>query len=380
MELIPVACLVAELPGYEKVGERLLAMGKTIYVGNRIVGAGQPVYVIAEVGCNHENDFDRAREMVIKVAEAGVDAVKFQTFDPDTLVTRDAPKFWDIPGPGETQYEELVDAKPSFTVEQYRELLVLAERQGIVFFSTPTDETLVDFLDDLGVPAFKIASMDITHLPLLRHVARKGKPIILSTGTAYIEEVREAVGAIVAESNEEIMLLHCISSYPTEPDGANLRMMHHLAQEFPKCVIGYSDHTLPTFPLAVPTLAVAAGAKVVEKHVTFDRTRPGYDHQISADYVELKRMIAEFRFVERVLGKETKAPTEAEDRARRLGRRSLVAVVDIPRGAVIRSEMLAAKRPGIGIEPKFLDRVVGRVARRDIHEDEILTPELIQGD
>lgn len=355
-------------------------MGQTICVGNRIVGAGQPAYVIAEVGCNHENDFDRAREMVIKVAEAGADAVKFQTFNPDTLVTRDAPKFWDIPGPGQTQYEELLDAEPRFTVEQYRELMMLAESYGIVFFSTPTDEALVDFLDELDVPAFKIASMDITHLPLLHHVARKGKPVLLATGTAYIEEVREAVDAMLAEGNEKIILLHCISSYPTDPDCVNLRMMHHLAREFQECVIGYSDHTLPTAPLLVPTLAVAAGAKVIEKHVTFDRTRSGYDHQISADYVELNRMVSEIRYVERVLGQETKMPIEAEERARRFGRRSLVAAVEIPCGTVIRPEMLVAKRPGTGIEPKFVDRIVGRTVSRKIHQGEILTPELIQGD
>lgn len=353
-------------------------MTPTIRIGNRIVGAAQPVFVIAEIGCNHENDFARACEMVVRAAEAGADAAKFQSFDPDTLVTRDAPKFWEIPGPGQTQYEEFIDAQPRFTTEQYRELIRLAERHGIVFFSTPTDEALVDFLDKLGVPAFKIASMDITHLPLLRHVAGKGKPIILSTGTATIGEVREAVAAIWEEGNRAIALLHCISSYPTLPSSVNLAMMRHLEQEFPDCIIGYSDHTLPTLPLAVPVLAVAAGARIIEKHFTFDQTRPGYDHEISADYPGLARLVDEIRFVEQVLGRSVKEPVEVEAGARRFGRRSLVAAVDIPAGVVIRREMLVVKRPGTGIEPKALDVVVGRVARHPIVRDEVLTWDVVQ--
>lgn len=347
-------------------------MMRTIQVGNRRIGEGDPVFVIAEAGCNHENDFSRACEMVTAAAEAGADAIKFQSFTPETLVTRDAKKFWDIPGPGATQYEEFVEAQPRFSREQYQELIALADRRGIVFFSTPADETWVDVLDGLGVVLFKIASMDITHLGLLRHVARKRKPVILSTGASRLQEIREAVAVIQQEGNQDIVLLHCISTYPTPPAEVNLRMMRHLAAEFPQCAIGYSDHTVPDQPLLVPTLAVAAGARVIEKHFTFDRARPGYDHQISADYAGLARMCAEFRQVERILGRPTKAPTQAEERTRRLGRRSLVASVAIPRGARIAPGMLAVKRPGTGIEPKFLEQVVGRVARRDIAQDHVL--------
>ena len=346
-------------------------MSATITIGNRRIGTGHPTLVIAEAGCNHENDFGRANAMVTAAAVAGADAIKFQSFTPETLVTRDAPKFWDIPGPGSTQYEEFVDAQPRFTREQYRQLMALAARHGILCFSTPCDEAWVDFLDALGVALFKIASMDLTHVGLLRHVARKRKPVILATGASRLEEIREAVGVIEREGNQDIVLLHCISTYPTPPAEVNLRMMHHLAMEFPQCVIGYSDHTVPDQPLLVPTLAVAAGACVVEKHFTFDRSRPGYDHAISADYAGLARMCAEIRAVERTLGSALKAPTEAEARARRFGRRSVVASVTIPKGARIAPEMLAVKRPGTGIEPKFLEQVVGKVARRDIAQDQV---------
>ena len=347
-------------------------MARAIAVGSRWIGPGFPTFVIAEVGCNHENDFVRAREMVIQAAQAGADAVKLQSFTPETLVTRDAPKFWDIPGPGRTQYEEFVDAQPRFSSEQYQELMALAVSRDIMLFSTPSDEAWADRLDELGVRLFKIASMDITHLGLLRHVARKGKPVILSTGASTLEEIRDAVAAIEREGNHDIVLLHCISTYPTPPSGVHLRMMAHVAVEFPHCLIGYSDHTRPEGPLLVPTLAVAAGACVIEKHVTFDRLRPGYDHAISADYAGLARMVSEFREVEQILGQSVKAPTAAEDRTRRLGRRSLVATVTIPKGARIAPAMLAVKRPGTGIEPKFLDQVIGKVACRNIPEDHVL--------
>ncbi len=353
-------------------------MERMIRLGSRTVGGSCPVFVIAEAGCNCENDFARAQEMVAAAAEAGADAIKFQSFAPETLVTQDAPKFWDIPGPGKTQYEEFVEIQPRFSRAQYAQLSALARRHGILFSSTPSDEAWTDLLDDLGVPFFKIASMDITHLPLIRHVARKGKPVILSTGASFLEEVREAVTAILSEGNEDIVLLHCVSSYPALPSQANLRMMDHLAREFPQCVIGYSDHTLPDAPLSVPMLAVAAGAKVVEKHVTFDRSRPGYDHEISVDYAGLKEMVAAFRQVETALGNPVKAPADVEERTRRLGRRSIVAAVDIPKGMRILPRMLAIKRPGTGIEPKFLDRVIGNVAVADIGRDQVLDWTLLQ--
>ena len=346
-------------------------------IGNRRVGEGCPVFVIAEIGCNHENSFDRCCEMIVAAARCGADAAKLQSFHARTLVTRDAPKFWDIPGPGKTQYEEFEACEPRFTPAQYREMFSLAQAHGILLFSTPTDESWVDFLDELKAPAFKVASMDITHLPLLRHIARKGKPVILSTGASFVPEIRQAVMTIRKEGDARIVLLHCVSIYPTPAAQANLRMMGDLVREFPDCVIGYSDHTIQDELLCVPTLAVAMGARVVEKHFTFDRSRPGYDHAISADYEGFRRMVEEFRFVEQTLGAPAKTPTEQEDRARRHGRRSVVAVVDISKGEPIRSGMLAVKRPGTGIAPEFLETLYGKVATRNIPRDQVLTWEVL---
>lgn len=351
-------------------------MAASFRIGNRSVGEGCPTFVIAEVGCNHENDFKRCCEMIAAAAKSGADAVKLQSFHARTLVTKDAPKFWDIPGPGKTQYEEFEECEPRFTPEQYKEMLAVADRHGVLLFSTPTDESWADFLEELGTPAFKIASMDITHLPLIRHIARKRKPVVLSTGASFIPEIRQAVEALQSEGCREIVLLHCVSTYPTPAAQANLRMMSDLARQFPDCVVGYSDHTVQDEPLCVPTLAVAAGARVIEKHFTFDRARPGYDHEISADYEGMRRMVAEFRFTEKTLGAAAKAPTETEERARRLGRRSVVAAVAIPKGKKIGPEMLAVKRPGTGIAPQFLDSLSGKVAARDIQEDQVLTWDL----
>ncbi|HLG71768.1 MAG TPA: N-acetylneuraminate synthase family protein [Chloroflexota bacterium] len=347
-------------------------------IGGRAIGPGQPTFVIAEAGCNHENDFDRACEMVLRAAEAGADVIKFQSFTPATLVTRNAPKFWDIAGPGETQFAEFEAIRPTFTDAQYDTLVQLAREHGILFASTPSDERWADFLDELGMPLFKVASMDITHLPLIRHIARKGKPVILSTGAAYANEIAQAVDVIRKEGNDEIVLLHCVSTYPTPPAGANLGMMHDLRARFPGCVIGYSDHTVPGSRPSVPAIAVAAGANVIEKHFTFDQSRAGYDHEISADYTELRTLVQEFRFIESTLGRTEKAPTEAEKRTREWGRRSIVAAVDIPEGAILTVEMLAIKRPGTGIEPRFLDQLPGRAVVRSITADEVFTWDMLR--
>jgi sialic acid synthase SpsE len=344
-----------------------------IKIGPKKIGANSPVFIIAEIGCNFEGSLDRAKEMVKAAAAAGADAVKFQTFIPDRLVTKDAPKFWDIKGcPGETQYEEF-EATPRLSLNQYKELKKLANSLGLIFFSTPSDEESADMLEGIGVPLYKISSMDITHLPLLKHVARKGKPVILSTGASTIEEIREAVEAIESEGNHQIAILHCITNYPTKIEDANLNMMKHIMEAFPKYPVGYSDHTKMPESMYVLAAAVAMGAKVIEKHFTFDKSRLGYDHEISADYEDLRNMIKRFRVIELTMGINIKRPTHSERSARKWARRSLVARKTIPKGAIITGEMVAVKRPGTGIAPKFLKDVIGKRAGKDIKEDEVLT-------
>ncbi len=348
-----------------------------IKIGDKNIGRDSPAFVIAEAGCNFENDIERAKEMIRAAASAGADAIKFQTFIPEKLVTKDAPKFWDIAGcSGETQYDEFIEM-PQLTFAQYQELKKIADECGIILFSTPSDEDSADMLEKLGVSAYKISSMDITHIPLLKHIARKKKTIILSTGASTIDEIKEAVDAIESEKNYQIILLHCITNYPTVPENVNLNMIRQMMEIFPQYPVGYSDHTKMPDSADMLVAAVAVGAKVIEKHFTFDKTRPGYDHEISADYEDLKKIVKSIRIVETSLGTGIKKPTASEEKARRLARRSLVAKSNIHRNTAITREMIAIKRPGTGIEPKFLYAVIGKKAKKDIREDEVIFWEML---
>lgn len=349
----------------------------TISVGNKKIGPNVPVFTIAEAGCNFEGDIRRAKEMIKAAASTGADAIKFQTFIPEKLVTKDAPKFWEIPGcVGKTQYEEFEEI-PQLSFEEYKELKKTADANEIIFFSTPSDEKSADMLQRLEVPIYKIGSMDITHFPLLKHIARKKKPMIISTGASTIDEVKEAVRVIETQSNHQIALLHCITNYPTRVDNVNLNMMKNLMSEFPQYPVGYSDHTKMPESEDILIAAVALGAKVIEKHFTFDKNRPGYDHEISADYSDLRKIIKSIRTVEKAMGAKTKRPIPSEKKARILARRSLVSARDIPKGITITKEMIAVKRPGTGIEPKFLGKVIGKKAKRNIKEDEVITWEMV---
>lgn len=348
-----------------------------IIVGERYIGRDSPAFIIAEIGCNFEGDIALAKEMIRKAAEAGADAVKFQTFVPQKLASRFAEKFWDIEGcPGETQIEEFLDM-PQLTREEYILLKQEADRAGVIFFSTPSDEGSADLLESMDAPLYKISSMDITHYPLLRYVARKGKPVIISTGASTIGEIEGAMDVIRNEGNDQIILLHCISNYPTLDENVNLRMIHHMLEVFPHVLIGYSDHTLPEHGEGILVAAVVLGARIIEKHFTFDNRRLGYDHAISVNYEGLKRVVTQIRRVEKTLGEAYKRPVESELKARLHARRSLVAAVDIPKGSIVAREMIDIKRPGTGIEPRFLDIIIGRKTRRHIIADTALQWDMI---
>ena len=348
-----------------------------IIVNKKKIGEDSPVFTIAEIGCNFEGDINRAKEMIKVAAEAGIDAVKFQTFTPKKLLSKYAEKFWEIEGcPGKNQLEEF-EQMPQLSFANYKALKEVADKLGVVFFSTPYDEESVDLLERLGVPLYKISSMDITHTPFLKYVARKNKPIIISTGASTIKEVEEAVRIMKEEGNVQIGLLHCITNYPTQDKNINLRMIAHLRNAFPELPVGYSDHTLPENGEGIITAAVALGAKIIEKHFTFDNKRPGYDHEISFDYEGLKRMMIQIRRVEKALGGEEKRPIEAEAKARIHGRRSIVAARYIVKGAIISKDMLEIKRPATGIEPKFIDSLLGKRVRKDIKEDQPIGWEMI---
>lgn len=354
-------------------------MRKKIVIGNRSIGGNSPVFVIAEIGCNFEKSLPRAKELIRKAASCGADAVKFQTFVAEKITTKSAPKFWEVKGCiGKTQYEEFKEM-PNLNFDEYAQLKAVADKSGIIFFSTPEDEDSADMLEKLGVPLFKISSMNITHLPLLRHIARKKKPLIISTGASTIAEIKEAIRVVKQEGNEQICILHCISNYPTKDENVNLLMIAGLKKTFPELPVGYSDHTLPDNGEGIITAAVALGAKIIEKHFTFDNKRPGYDHEISADYESFKKIITQVRRVEKALGKKNKKPIDAEAKARIHGRRSIVAGRGIARGAAISREMLEIKRPATGIEPKFIDSIIGKKVNKNIKEDQVINWDMIAG-
>jgi len=345
---------------------------KSIRIGNKDIGPNEPVFVIAEAGVNHNQDVDLALEHVRKAAEAGADAIKFQNYSADHLVTRTAPKYWRVaPNDGtKTQYETFskLDELP---LSAYEKVIAEANKLGIIWFSTPFDEESVDFLDSIEVPAYKIASADLTYHYFLDYVARKGRPMLISTGLATLGEVQEALDVVHQAGNDQIILLHCILSYPTEFADANLRMMLTMQHVFSEYPIGLSDHSYGTI---VPALATALGARVIEKHYTIDKGLPDSpDHKLGVDPQELHQLIEGVRIAECSLGQYKKEPIPAEEAALRLARRSIVATVDIAAGTLITREMVTCKRPATGLHPKFLDVVIGRPARRSIKEDQVLT-------
>ncbi len=328
------------------------------------------VFIIAEAGVNHNGSPDTAKALVRAASDAGADAVKFQTFKAEAIASQTARKAsyqQKTSPPDETQYAML--KKLELSVEAHRELMRLCGELGIEFLSSAFDRDSADLLDDLGVTQFKLGSGEITNLPLLAHVAAKQKPIILSTGMATLGEVEEAVEAITAAGNTALTLLHCVTEYPAPVDEVNLNAMQTLREAF-GCPVGYSDHTEGS---AVVIAAVALGAAVIEKHLTLNRADTGPDHRSSMEPGELAAMVSAVRNVETALGDGRKRPAPCELGNMVAARKSLVAACEIPAGTCLSQEMIAVKRPGNGIKPKYLGKVIGRTARRAIAADELIT-------
>ena len=338
-------------------------------VGRRVIADGAPAFVIAEAGVNHNGDAALARRLVDIAAEARADAVKFQAFSTDALVSTQAPKAAyqrETTGADETQHEML--RRLELTSAQQASLARAAADRGLVFFSSVFDEASVDALDAIGVPLFKVPSGEITNLPLLRRVAGKGKPIILSTGMSTMDEVADAVAAIHDAGDPPLALLHCVSAYPAPAAETNLRAMDTLRERF-QVPVGLSDHTLG---IAVALAAVARGACIIEKHFTVDRSLPGPDHRASLSPPELRELVGSIRTVEASIGTGEKGPTPSELDTRRVARKSLVAARAIAAGETLTAELLRIKRPGTGISPAELSRAVGRRVRRDLVADEVI--------
>ncbi|MBT2756714.1 N-acetylneuraminate synthase family protein [Mesobacillus foraminis] len=344
--------------------------------GKKISRDGNDVYLIVEAGVNHGGDINVAKDMIRKAAEAGADAIKFQTYKAEKLASKNSPAYWDrTKEKSESQYE-LFKKYDAFWVEEYKILADYCKECGIDFMSTPFDSESAEFLNEL-MPAFKIASADLTNHPFLRQIAKYQKPIILSTGASTLGEIDEAVNVIESEGNSQIALLHCVLSYPTKDEDAHLNMIKHLRAVYPQYVIGYSDHTVPDPSMMTINTAAFLGAKIIEKHYTFDKTLEGNDHYHAMDHNDIKVFKNNMKIFNDVLGQYFKQPLEAEKQAIKYARRSLVATKNIVAGEIITKDMITWKRPGIGISPKHIDLVIGREAKKDIKEDDILTWDML---
>lgn len=345
-----------------------------VQIGERTVGHGHPCYLIAEAGVNHNGSLDLAMQLVDAAAAANADAVKFQTFAADRLASAAAPKAacqLRTTDPEETQREML--ASLQLSADAHRSLRDRCHALGIEFLSSPFDEESADFLEQMGLAAYKIPSGELTNLPFLAHVARKGKPLIVSTGMSSLGDVETAVETIESAGNRQLVLLHCVSDYPATPSRANLRAMDTLAHAF-GAPVGYSDHTEG---LTIALAAAALGASVIEKHFTLDRSMRGPDHTTSLDSQDLAALVREVRSIESSLGDGRKTVTPGEMETALAVRKSLVARVGIPAGVTITESMLTVKRPGTGLSPTLRRQVLGRTARTDIAEDSLITLEML---
>lgn len=328
-----------------------------------------PVLIIAEAGVNHNGDTDIARQLIDAAKDAGADAVKFQTFKSSRLVAVGAEKArYQVRNTGTEESQLDMLKKLELTYEAHVYLKEYCNKAGILFLSTPFDFESVDLLESINIPAYKISSGDLTNIPLLRYIAGKGKPMILSTGMADLEEIKEALDAIYAEGNRAVTVLHCTTNYPTPFDEVNLNAMRTISKAF-NVEVGYSDHTTG---IEIPIAAVALGASVIEKHFTLDRTMIGPDHKASLEPDELKQMVRSIRNIENALGDGKKEVTASEKEIMGMVRKSVVAARMIKKGSCITQEDLDIKRPAGGIEPKYYYEIMGKTASRDISEDKSL--------
>jgi N,N'-diacetyllegionaminate synthase len=349
-------------PARPGAGQRSWYLSKTLSIGPASVGPGNPAYVIAEAGVNHDGQLGLAKELVHAACEAEADAVKFQVFSADRLVTRQAPTagYQQKAGAGASQHEML--SKLELTHDQFAQLYAYAGRCGIEFIATPFSVFDLRFLVELGVRAIKLASPDVVNAPILDAAAAAGLPLILSTGAAEMDEISAAVERLRFSGCDDFALLHCVSSYPAKESEANLAAIGTLSRCF-DCVVGYSDHTES---IAIGGYAAAAGASAIEKHFTLDRRRNGPDHAFSLEPESMTEYIRNIRRTETLLGTGHVTVTPAQREVRSLSRTSLVAAREIRPQELITPDALAAKRPGDGICPMEIDLVAGRRARRAI--------------
>jgi N,N'-diacetyllegionaminate synthase len=344
---------------------------KTIKFGEVEIGPGKPPYIIAEVGSNHNGDMNLCRQLIDAAATAGAHAVKFQSWTDTSLIAEEEYARNTDYSDKKKHFGSLREMVTAYqlTIDQHAEAHARCQARNIAFCSSVFSKEEVDLLENLDVPFFKIASMDIVHLALLRYVARKQRPVVISTGMATLAEIEQAIETVRAEGNDQIVLLHCVSIYPPEYDTIHLKNMATLQQTF-DVPVGFSDHTLGT---AIPLAAIALGACVIEKHFTLDQDMAGWDHAISANPEQFRTIAEEGKTVFSALGGNRRVVSAVEMEKRKKFRRSLVTRRKLNRGHVLTEDDLDAKRPGTGIAPDEIAYVVGRGLNSDIGADQVLS-------
>jgi sialic acid synthase SpsE len=346
-----------------------------IPVEGRRIGENEPTFIIAEAACNHLCRMDLAIEMIDKACDAGADAIKFQTYKAEKLVTNTAVAFWGDEKISQLEYYKRLDR---FGKKEYDELFNYARERGIIGFSSPFDAESVDMLAEISMPVFKIASCEIPNLKFLEYVAKQGKPIILSTGASTIDEINRAIETIFEQGNQQLMLMACTLSYPTKNENANLLRVRTLREHYSDFIIGVSDHTEPDPYMVIPSVAVALGAKIIEKHYTLDRSMTGSGHFFAMDPADLKRMVQNVRLTEQVLGDGSLGVAKSEEKAWSSARRSIVADVAIKKGDILSSEMISLKRPADGLTPDMIDQIIGKRVKHDVKADQKITLEMFE--
>ena len=350
----------------------MVSQNDTIAVGSRTIGPGHPCFVIAEAGVNHNGSVDRALQLIDAAAEAGADAVKFQTFNASRIATKDAAQAaYQMRNLGRQQSQLEMLTQLELSDSAHETLVSHCRERGILFMSTPFDELSADLLLNLGVEIYKLPSGEMTNLPFLKYVASKRRPLIVSTGMCSLGEVEEAVSTIESIDGSEFVLLHCVSNYPADPADVNLRAMATMRAAFGRAV-GYSDHTMG---IEVGVAAVALGACVLEKHFTLDRSLPGPDHKASLEPTELVQLITSIRTVESALGTGIKQATAAEKETARAARKSLVTIAEIPAGTTLTPDLIAIKRPGTGLPPAMKPYILDRCTATTLPAGHILRME-----
>lgn len=341
--------------------------------------------LIAEIGVNYYDiakkynisDMEAAKRMVKEAKDAGIHAVKFQTYKAGTLAAKDSPSYWDTTEETTTSQYELFRKFDHFGEKEYREIKEYCDEIGIEFLSTPFDLNAADYLEPM-MDVYKISSSDLSNLPFIEYMAKKNKPILLSIGASDEEEIEKAVSVIREVNNKPLCLLHCVLEYPTPYAHANLNKICTLREKYPDCIIGYSDHTKPDACADVIKTAYNLGAVVVEKHFTLDKTLSGNDHYHAMDPEDARKILSGIEFLDEIRGTYDLKCLESESAARMNARRSLVSTCEIPKGTRIEPGMLTFKRPGTGISPAEIEQIIGKTAAVDIAEDTILQEEMFQ--